>query len=148
MRLGVEGARAVRGAGAAGAATPSTSSGVACSGARARRAAGRLESAAGARGGALLTVARSKAVDVGCFGTKAGMTTYFEGEDALPVTVIGFDEGNVVTMIKTQEKDGYDSACPPTSCSLAHSLAPSLTHSLTRSLAHGLGTTRCSSGTA
>ena len=56
-----------------------------------------------------MSVARTKEVDVGVFGTKAGMTTMFdEAGDAIPVTVIGFEEGNVVTMIKSLESDGYD----------------------------------------
>lgn len=41
-------------------------------------------------------------------GTKLGMMTYFEPTGkVVPVTVIGFKEGNVVTQVKTDETDGY-----------------------------------------
>jgi len=48
--------------------------------------------------------------DVGVMGTKAGMTSVFTDDGKMvPVTVIGFkDGGNVVTMIKTEETDGYN----------------------------------------
>jgi ribosomal protein L3 len=46
---------------------------------------------------------------VGIFGTKAGMMTYFTPEGAaVPATVIALEEGNIVTMVKTQDTDGYD----------------------------------------
>ncbi|XP_020114203.1 50S ribosomal protein L3, chloroplastic [Ananas comosus] len=47
---------------------------------------------------------------VGVMGTKLGMMTYFEPEGgaAVPVTVVGFREGNVVTQLKTAATDGYD----------------------------------------
>lgn len=42
-------------------------------------------------------------------GTKVGMMTLFkEDGKALPVTVIGFREGNIVTQIKTDLTDGYN----------------------------------------
>lgn len=42
-------------------------------------------------------------------GTKLGMMTYFEPTGkVVPVTVIGFREGNVVTQVKTDETDGYN----------------------------------------
>ncbi|TJX39889.1 50S ribosomal protein L3, partial [Soehngenia saccharolytica] len=45
---------------------------------------------------------------VGVMGTKLGMMTYFEPEGkCVPVTVIGFHEGNIVTQIKTESTDGY-----------------------------------------
>lgn len=46
---------------------------------------------------------------VGIFGTKAGMMSYFM-EDGLcvPATVIALEEGNQVTMVKTDETDGYN----------------------------------------
>ena len=63
----------------------------------------------GGRVRAVRAEARSKEVDVGVFGTKAGMTLHFDEKgNALPITVIGFEEGNVVTMVKTMESDGYD----------------------------------------
>lgn len=41
-------------------------------------------------------------------GTKMGMMTYFTPEgNAIPVTVIGFHEGNIVTQVKTDATDGY-----------------------------------------
>lgn len=46
---------------------------------------------------------------VGLMGTKVGMMTYFtEVGKAIPVTVIGFREGNIVTQIKTDLTDGYN----------------------------------------
>ncbi|KAK1278266.1 hypothetical protein QJS04_geneDACA015729 [Acorus gramineus] len=43
-------------------------------------------------------------------GTKLGMMTFFEPSGtAVPVTVVGFREGNVVTQVKTTSTDGYDS---------------------------------------
>ncbi|GLJ29471.1 hypothetical protein SUGI_0580970 [Cryptomeria japonica] len=45
---------------------------------------------------------------MGVMGTKLGMMTYFEPEGkCVPVTVIGFHEGNIVTQIKTESTDGY-----------------------------------------
>eukprot|EP00197_Chlamydomonas_leiostraca_P016214 CAMPEP_0202862896 /NCGR_PEP_ID=MMETSP1391-20130828/3760_1 /ASSEMBLY_ACC=CAM_ASM_000867 /TAXON_ID=1034604 /ORGANISM="Chlamydomonas leiostraca, Strain SAG 11-49" /LENGTH=253 /DNA_ID=CAMNT_0049542485 /DNA_START=67 /DNA_END=828 /DNA_ORIENTATION=+ len=46
---------------------------------------------------------------VGLFGTKAGMMSYFT-EDGLcvPATVLALEEGNIVTMVKTDETDGYN----------------------------------------
>ncbi|KAL5709839.1 Large ribosomal subunit protein uL3c [Ranunculus cassubicifolius] len=42
-------------------------------------------------------------------GTNLGMMTYFEPEGkVVPVTVVGFREGNIVTQIKTEATDGYD----------------------------------------
>lgn len=46
---------------------------------------------------------------IGVMGTKLGMMTYFEpGGKVVPVTVVGFREGNIVTQIKTAATDGYD----------------------------------------
>merc|ERR1711977_739603 len=46
---------------------------------------------------------------LGYIGTKAGMTTWLmpTGE-AVPCTVIALEEGNIVTQIKTLEKDGHN----------------------------------------
>eukprot|EP00245_Coleochaete_scutata_P004074 TRINITY_DN16286_c0_g1_i1.p1 TRINITY_DN16286_c0_g1~~TRINITY_DN16286_c0_g1_i1.p1 ORF type:complete len:304 (+),score=53.12 TRINITY_DN16286_c0_g1_i1:94-1005(+) len=45
---------------------------------------------------------------IGVFGTKVGMLTWFsEDGKAIPCTVVGFDEGNIVTQVKTAETDGY-----------------------------------------
>lgn len=46
---------------------------------------------------------------VGLYGQKAGMTTWFDEEgDAVACTIIALPDGNVVTNLKTQERDGYD----------------------------------------
>lgn len=46
---------------------------------------------------------------VGVMGTKLGMMSYFEEDGTVvPVTVIGFKEGNIVTQVKTQSTDGYN----------------------------------------
>lgn len=46
---------------------------------------------------------------VGVMGTKLGMMSYFEpGGKYVPVTVVGFHEGNIVTQIKTEATDGYE----------------------------------------
>lgn len=46
---------------------------------------------------------------VGVLGNKVGMITWFTDDGkALPCTVIGFHEGNVVTQVKTTETDGYN----------------------------------------
>ncbi|OVA13486.1 Ribosomal protein L3 [Macleaya cordata] len=47
---------------------------------------------------------------IGVMGTKLGMMTYFEpdGGKVVPVTVVGFREGNIVTQVKTSSTDGYD----------------------------------------
>ncbi|KAK9275945.1 hypothetical protein L1049_023220 [Liquidambar formosana] len=46
---------------------------------------------------------------IGVMGTKLGMMTYFEPEGkVVPVTVVGFKEGNIVTQVKTEATDGYN----------------------------------------
>jgi large subunit ribosomal protein L3 len=46
---------------------------------------------------------------VGVMGTKLGMMSYFEPDGkVVPVTVVGFKEGNVVTQVKTEATDGYN----------------------------------------
>lgn len=41
--------------------------------------------------------------------TKLGMMSFFEPDGkVVPVTVVGFREGNIVTQIKTEATDGYD----------------------------------------
>ncbi|XP_077231966.1 ribosomal protein L3 family protein [Tasmannia lanceolata] len=57
------------------------------------------------------TVTRMMSMEagIGVMGTKLGMMTYFEPEGkVVPVTVVGFREGNIVTQIKTEATDGYD----------------------------------------
>lgn len=46
---------------------------------------------------------------VGVMATKLGMMTYFEPNgEVVPVTIVGFKEGNIVTQIKTEATDGYN----------------------------------------
>lgn len=46
---------------------------------------------------------------IGVMATKLGMMSFFEPNGkVVPVTVVGFKEGNIVTQIKTQATDGYD----------------------------------------
>lgn len=46
---------------------------------------------------------------IGVMATKLGMMSFFEPNGkVVPVTVVGFREGNIVTQIKTQATDGYD----------------------------------------
>ncbi|KAJ4967445.1 hypothetical protein NE237_019294 [Protea cynaroides] len=55
------------------------------------------------------TIMMSYEAGIGVMGTKLGMMTYFEPEGTVvPVTVIGFREGNIVTQVKTEATDGYD----------------------------------------
>lgn len=59
----------------------------------------------------MATVAMSMEAGIGVMGTKLGMMTYFDPDDngkVVPVTVVGFKEGNIVTQVKTQATDGYD----------------------------------------
>ncbi|EFN51504.1 hypothetical protein CHLNCDRAFT_48352 [Chlorella variabilis] len=44
---------------------------------------------------------------VGVWGTKAGMMQFFKDGASLPATVIALEGGNIVTHVKTAEKDGY-----------------------------------------
>lgn len=54
--------------------------------------------------------ARTVEAGVGMFGTKCGMRTFFNKEGlAYPCTIIGFEEGNMVAQVKTDEQDGYSS---------------------------------------
>ncbi|XP_024989125.1 50S ribosomal protein L3, chloroplastic [Cynara cardunculus var. scolymus] len=55
------------------------------------------------------SIRMSMEAGVGLMGTKLGMMTYFESTGkVVPVTVIGFREGNVVTQVKTEDTDGYN----------------------------------------
>ncbi|KAF7845078.1 50S ribosomal protein L3, chloroplastic [Senna tora] len=55
-------------------------------------------------------VVMSMEAGVGVMGTKLGMMSYFEPDgQVVPVTVVGFKEGNIVTQIKTEATDGYNS---------------------------------------
>ncbi|KAG8391357.1 hypothetical protein BUALT_Bualt01G0179400 [Buddleja alternifolia] len=54
-------------------------------------------------------ISASMEAGIGVMGTKLGMMTYFDSTGAvIPVTVVGFREGNIVTQVKTQATDGYD----------------------------------------
>ncbi|XWS57937.1 hypothetical protein CRYUN_Cryun09bG0215800 [Craigia yunnanensis] len=54
-------------------------------------------------------VSMSMEAGIGVMGTKLGMMSYFETNGTVvPVTVVGFREGNIVTQVKTSATDGYD----------------------------------------
>ncbi|XP_002992744.2 50S ribosomal protein L3, chloroplastic [Selaginella moellendorffii] len=54
-------------------------------------------------------IAMSYEAGIGVMGTKVGMMTHFMPDGrAIPVTVIGFHEGNIVTQVKTEPTDGYN----------------------------------------
>lgn len=56
-----------------------------------------------------MIVGMSMEAGIGVMGTKLGMMTYFDSAGkVVPVTVVGFREGNIVTQVKTQSTDGYD----------------------------------------
>lgn len=60
------------------------------------------------RGGGRVVVKMSMEAGVGVMGTKLGMMSYFEADgEVVPVTVVGFKEGNIVTQVKTEGTDGY-----------------------------------------
>ncbi|KAL5981769.1 Large ribosomal subunit protein uL3c [Asimina triloba] len=55
-----------------------------------------------------LIKAMSLEAGIGVMGTKLGMMTYFDDKGkVVPVTVVGFREGNIVTQVKTVATDGY-----------------------------------------
>ncbi|GMN48621.1 hypothetical protein TIFTF001_017793 [Ficus carica] len=57
----------------------------------------------------LAVVAMSMEAGVGVMATKLGMMSFFEANGkVVPVTVVGFKEGNIVTQVKTLATDGYD----------------------------------------
>ncbi|KAG4166865.1 hypothetical protein ERO13_A13G159300v2 [Gossypium hirsutum] len=54
-------------------------------------------------------VSMSMEAGIGVMGTKLGMMSFFETDGTVvPVTVVGFREGNIVTQVKTSATDGYD----------------------------------------
>ncbi|EOA27588.1 hypothetical protein CARUB_v10023727mg, partial [Capsella rubella] len=54
-------------------------------------------------------VSASMEAGIGVMGSKLGMMSFFEDDGTVvPVTVVGFREGNIVTQIKTLATDGYD----------------------------------------
>ncbi|KAI4356203.1 hypothetical protein L6164_000243 [Bauhinia variegata] len=54
-------------------------------------------------------VVMSMEAGVGVMGTKLGMMSYFQPDgEVVPVTVVGFKEGNIVTQIKTEATDAYN----------------------------------------
>lgn len=56
-----------------------------------------------------MVVVMSLEAGIGVMGTKLGMMSYFEESGVVvPVTVVGFKEGNIVTQIKTEATDGYN----------------------------------------
>merc|ERR1712046_224863 len=57
----------------------------------------------------IIVKSQQKLSDIGLFGTKAGMTTYFSDTgEALPCSVVSFQDGNIVSQLKTLDKDGYN----------------------------------------
>lgn len=62
----------------------------------------------GGRRGKVGLVMMSMEAGVGVMGTKLGMMSFFQPDGVVvPVTVVGFKEGNIVTQIKTEATDGY-----------------------------------------
>ncbi|XP_045799480.1 50S ribosomal protein L3, chloroplastic [Trifolium pratense] len=56
-----------------------------------------------------MVVMMSLEAGVGVMATKLGMMSFFEPSgEVVPVTVVGFKEGNIVTQIKTDATDGYN----------------------------------------
>lgn len=56
-----------------------------------------------------MVVRMSYEAGVGVMGTKLGMMSFFEPDGkVVPVTVVGFKEGNIVTQVKTEATDGYN----------------------------------------
>ncbi|KAK4476424.1 hypothetical protein RD792_015577 [Penstemon davidsonii] len=54
-------------------------------------------------------ISASMEAGIGVMGTKLGMMSYFDASGkVIPVTIVGFREGNIVTQIKTEATDGYD----------------------------------------
>ncbi|KAK1401370.1 50S ribosomal protein L3, chloroplastic [Heracleum sosnowskyi] len=54
-------------------------------------------------------ISNSMEAGIGIMGTKLGMMSYFETDGTVvPVTVVGFREGNIVTQVKTESTDGYN----------------------------------------
>lgn len=54
-------------------------------------------------------VKMSMEAGIGIMATKLGMMSYFEPEGTVvPVTVVGFREGNIITQVKTESTDGYN----------------------------------------
>ncbi|GAB2267666.1 60S ribosomal protein L3 [Dionaea muscipula] len=61
------------------------------------------------RVGGLVVKMMSIEAGVGVMGTKLGMMSYFDVDGSVvPVTVVGFREGNIVTQVKTEATDGYN----------------------------------------
>ncbi|XP_038876222.1 50S ribosomal protein L3, chloroplastic [Benincasa hispida] len=55
-----------------------------------------------------LSVCMSMEAGIGVMATKLGMMSFFEPDGkVVPVTVVGFKEGNIVTQVKTEATDGY-----------------------------------------
>lgn len=56
-----------------------------------------------------MVVRMSYEAGVGVMATKLGMMSFFEPNGkVVPVTVVGFKEGNIVTQVKTEATDGYN----------------------------------------
>ncbi|KAG9144263.1 hypothetical protein Leryth_025681 [Lithospermum erythrorhizon] len=56
-----------------------------------------------------LTITSSIEAGIGVMGTKLGMMSFFEPDGkVVPVTIVGFREGNIVTQVKNDATDGYN----------------------------------------
>ncbi|XP_073146187.1 large ribosomal subunit protein uL3c [Henckelia pumila] len=54
-------------------------------------------------------ISASLEAGIGIMGTKLGMMSFFDPSGVvIPVTVVGFREGNIVTQVKTEATDGYN----------------------------------------
>ncbi|PIN25167.1 Mitochondrial/chloroplast ribosomal protein L3 [Handroanthus impetiginosus] len=54
-------------------------------------------------------ISASMEAGIGVMGTKLGMMSYFDSAGTvIPVTIVGFREGNIVTQVKTEATDGYN----------------------------------------
>ena len=64
---------------------------------------------AGATNSSRAVVTMGVEAGIGVLGNKVGMLTLFTDDGkAVPCTVIGFHEGNVLTQVKTEDTDGYN----------------------------------------
>merc|ERR1712216_167590 len=61
------------------------------------------------RSSSTIVESRKKSLAIGMLGTKAGMATWhMSNGKAVPCTIVALEEGNIVTQIKSNERDGYN----------------------------------------
>lgn len=73
---------------------------------------------------------------VGIFGTKAGMMSYFmEDGECVAATVLALEEGNIVTMVKTEDTDGYNAVQVSETSASVHAPRVAAKHSMCCTLA-------------